>query len=150
MCCRDLGRYYIDAIRPPGIRAWFAAKAAGYAPASANGFLRVLKTMMADASEEVGVPDPTPPGEGARLYMPSEEMTDRYSYVGADERAVAMIDMLKLVHGSGADEAGGHDGADQADRQAHRCDPSPVGGARGLTSPAMPVTYASLAGLTQW
>ena len=55
----ELGRYYVDAIRPADIREWFAAKAEVYAPATVNGFLRVLKTMMADASEELDIPDPT-------------------------------------------------------------------------------------------
>lgn len=54
-----LGRFYLDALSPDELRRWFAEKAARYAPATANCFLRVLKIMLADACEEHDLRNPT-------------------------------------------------------------------------------------------
>lgn len=78
-----LGRLYLDAVRPDDIRRWFADKAARYAPATANGFLRVLKTVMADAAEEMEIRNPT-----ARIRAIPEERSRRsrqYNMLSADE-----------------------------------------------------------------
>jgi integrase len=78
-----LGRHYMDALRPDDVRHWFAAKAARYASATANGFLRVLKTVMADAAEELEIRNPT-----ARIRAIPEERSRRsrqYNMLSADE-----------------------------------------------------------------
>lgn len=55
-----LGDFYLDALRPEDLHTWFSEKAAKYAPATANGFLRLLKTVMADATAQYRLPfDPT-------------------------------------------------------------------------------------------
>jgi len=78
-----LGRYFLDALRPDDVRRWFATKAEHYAPATANGFLRVLKTLMADATEEMDLRDPTRrigaiPEDRSRLLR-------RFNILSADE-----------------------------------------------------------------
>jgi integrase len=56
----DLGDYYLDALAPEDVLAWFKRKAAASAPATVNGYLRVLKTIMADAVAQHGLSrDPT-------------------------------------------------------------------------------------------
>lgn len=46
----DLGEFFLDAIRHEDLEAWVAAQAKAKAPATVNGYLRLLKTVMADAT----------------------------------------------------------------------------------------------------
>lgn len=50
-----LGRIYVDALRPDDVRSWFAAGASKHAAATVNSHLRVLKTMLADATDELNL-----------------------------------------------------------------------------------------------
>jgi integrase len=55
-----LGDYYLDALAAEDVLAWFKALAESYAAATANGCLRLLKTVMADATVQHGLRcDPT-------------------------------------------------------------------------------------------
>ena len=47
-----LGDYYLNAIAPEDTLRWFEGAAAGKAASTANGYLRVLKVMMADAAAQ--------------------------------------------------------------------------------------------------
>jgi integrase len=47
-----LGDYYLDAITPEDTLKWFERAAAGKAAATTNGYLRVLKVVMADAAAQ--------------------------------------------------------------------------------------------------
>lgn len=51
-----LGDLYLDALSPEDVHEWFAAEAADKAPATVNGYLRVLKTLMADAVVQYRLP----------------------------------------------------------------------------------------------
>lgn len=78
-----LGKLYVDALRPDDVRRWFAAKASKYAPATANCFLRVLKTMIADAAEEHELRNPT-----ARIRAIPDERSRRqrqFNILSAEE-----------------------------------------------------------------
>ncbi len=56
----ELGDYFLDAMAPEDVHRWFATKAATYAGATANGCLRLLKTVIADAVAQHNLPrDPT-------------------------------------------------------------------------------------------
>lgn len=53
----DLGDFYLDAIRHDDIEIWIARQAdSGKAAATVNGYLRVLKTMLADAAVRHDLP----------------------------------------------------------------------------------------------
>jgi len=55
-----LGDFYLDMLKPEDVHAWFASAAQESAPATVNGYLRLLKTIMRDAVSEHGLPrDPT-------------------------------------------------------------------------------------------
>lgn len=51
-----LGDFYLDAFRPEDVHAWFGGLASKYAPATANGCLSLLKTVIADAVVQHGLP----------------------------------------------------------------------------------------------
>lgn len=51
----DLGAIYLDRLSPEDIHAWFAAKAASKAPSTANGYMRVLRTLISDAVAQYGL-----------------------------------------------------------------------------------------------
>lgn len=55
-----LGDFYLDALAPEDVLAWFKGLTEKFAGATANGCLRLLKTVMADAVVQHGLPrDPT-------------------------------------------------------------------------------------------
>ena len=56
----DLGSYYLDALAPEDVHAWFAKKAGDRAGSTVNSYLALLKTIMGDASVHHRLPlDPT-------------------------------------------------------------------------------------------
>ena len=56
----DLGAFFLDALGPEEVNAWFARKAQQQSAATVNGYLRLLKTIMADAVAQHGLQrDPT-------------------------------------------------------------------------------------------
>lgn len=55
-----LGSYFLDALAPEDVLTWFTKLTESYAAATANGCLRLLKTVMADAKVQYGLRcDPT-------------------------------------------------------------------------------------------
>lgn len=55
----DLGDYYLEKLHQEDVQLWMAKKAETHAAATVNGYLRLLKVMMADASAQYGFADPT-------------------------------------------------------------------------------------------
>ena len=53
-----LGNIYLDCINRRDVELFLARQAGRYAPETVNGHLRILKTVMADASDELGIPNP--------------------------------------------------------------------------------------------
>lgn len=51
----DLGAIYLDRLRPEDVHFWFAAKAKEKAPSTANGYLGLLRTLLADAVAQYGL-----------------------------------------------------------------------------------------------
>ncbi len=53
-----LGDIYLDCITRRDVELFVASKASRYAPETVNGHLRILKTIMADAADELAIPNP--------------------------------------------------------------------------------------------
>jgi len=51
----DLGDTYLDRLRPEDVHGWFARKAAEKAASTANGYLNLLRTLIADAVAQYGL-----------------------------------------------------------------------------------------------
>jgi integrase len=51
-----LGDIYLDALAPQDVLAWFQSKASSRKPSTVNGYLRVLKVMVADAVVQFRLP----------------------------------------------------------------------------------------------
>jgi len=54
----NLGDIYLDCINRRDVELFVARQAGRYAPETVNGHLRILKTIMADAADELSIPNP--------------------------------------------------------------------------------------------
>lgn len=85
----DLGAIYLDKLGPEDVHAWFGRKASEHAPATANGYLRLLRTLIADAVAQYGI-----------LRNPTERIR------AVPERRMALLDADEPINMFSAEELG--------------------------------------------
>lgn len=89
----SLGALYLDALRPADIVRWRDDIARRLAPVTTNGHLRVLRTMLADASAELQIANPA-----ARVKQIAEAPSHERKALSADELHGVMLAMRDLDH----------------------------------------------------
>jgi integrase len=76
-----LGDFYFDTLTRRDVEAWVTSQTERLKPESINGNLRILKSLCRDASDELGIPDPS-----ARVRpIPLREIENRRNALTADE-----------------------------------------------------------------
>ncbi len=83
----DLGDIYLDALSPEDVQGWIGEKSEIWAPATVNGCLRVLKTMMADADAHRDLPKNPVARIRALPERPDTESDEPRNLLSADEMA---------------------------------------------------------------
>lgn len=92
-----LGAIYLDKLTPEDVQQWFADKATTRAPATVNGYLRVLKTLMADATERYDLArDPTRRIRAMPLRRMSALEADEPVNIMSDKEIGRFLATLKL------------------------------------------------------